>query len=141
MDGVTIEKADYIITHYPALLTEQEGMALKHRRYTVKFSETNDTGLTRMYLKTGRLTTGPLILDYLKDGYVQFALNCAGRIMKECPEKVFFNYCPNAANWPAPRGLNNAGFVKWIGIDWKKIDYLTCRFLILTDKVVQIFSI
>ncbi len=94
MDAITIEKADYIIKFYSNLLTLQEAKALRHYRSTIKLDNAKDAGLTRMYLKTGWLSDDPQILNYLNEGYVQFTLNCAERILKNNPDKVYFNLCP-----------------------------------------------
>jgi hypothetical protein len=93
MDAITIETADYIIAYYSDLLTPDEKKALRHFRSTTKLEEAKDLRLTRMYLKTGWLSDDPLILNYLSDGYIQFTLNCAKRVLTECPDKVFFNLC------------------------------------------------
>lgn len=94
MDEITIEKADYIIAHYSNLLTLPEKKALRHHVSTLKLEGVDKPSLTQMYLKTGWLTDDPLILNYLGEGYTQFILNCAERILRENPEKIFFNLCP-----------------------------------------------
>lgn len=95
MTDITIEKADYIIAYYRDLLTLPERKALRHHVSTLKLEGVDKQSLTRMYLKTGWLTDDPLILNYLREGYTQFILNCAERILHETPEKIFFNLCPN----------------------------------------------
>ncbi|MBB6112705.1 hypothetical protein HDF23_005483 [Mucilaginibacter lappiensis] len=95
MGDITIEKADYIIAHYTDLLTLAERKALRHHVSTIKLEGTADGRLTRLYLKTGWLTDDPLILNYLTEGYIRFTLNCAERILKDNPEKIFFNLCPH----------------------------------------------
>ncbi|TSD66150.1 hypothetical protein FFF34_001750 [Inquilinus sp. KBS0705] len=113
MDGVTIEKADYIITYYSHLLPDSEKMALKHHRNTIK-SEGGEQ-LTKMYLKTGRLTDDPLVLNYLSEGYVQFILNCAGKILRDNADKVFFNLCPNCSKLARTPEAKQCRFC---GFDW-----------------------
>mgnify|MGYP001554884795 FL=1 len=94
MGNITIEKAGYIIACYSDLLTLQEQKALRHHRSTLKLADVKDARLTGMYLKTGWLSDDPLILNYLSEGYVQFILRCAERIIKDNPDKVYFNLCP-----------------------------------------------
>lgn len=94
MDGITTEKADHIITYYSDLMNWEERKALRHHRSTLKLDDAKDVQLTRMYLKTGWLSDDPLILNYLNEGYIQFMLNCAARILKDNPDKVYFNLCP-----------------------------------------------
>ena len=113
MTDITIEKAGYIIAYYSSLLTLREVKALKHYRSTIKMD--GDVRLTRMYLKTGWLSDDPLILNYLSEGYIQFTLNCAERILRDTPEKVFFYLCPNCgklARTPQARQC------RFCGHDW-----------------------
>lgn len=94
MDDITIDKANYIIACYSNLLTVQEQNALRHHRSTLKLDNTKDVKLTRMYLKAGWLSDDPEILKCLSEGYDKFILNCAKRILKDNPDKVYFNLCP-----------------------------------------------
>ncbi|RYD88145.1 MAG: hypothetical protein EOP54_27730 [Sphingobacteriales bacterium] len=110
---MTIEKADYIIAYYSTLLTLDEKKALRHHQSTIKLEGITDVRLTRMYLKTGWLSDDPLILNYLGEDYVQFILNCAERILKDDPDKVFFNLCPvckKLARKPEAKQCRHCGF-------------------------------
>jgi hypothetical protein len=98
MNGNAIEKAKYIITHYSNLLTPDEIKALRHLRSTIKLEDAKDERLSKMYYKTGWLSSEPAILQLLADGEDQFMLNCAERILKDSPEKVFSNLCPVCGN-------------------------------------------
>ena len=94
MDLVTPEIANYIIIHYLGLFTEQEMMALMHYRHSLKFHDLPDGELrTKIYLRNQWLSNDPEILRQLDVGYVQFILNCAERVLRENPDKVFFNLC------------------------------------------------
>lgn len=115
MDGITIEKADYIITYYRNLLTLHEKKALRHHISTLKLDDAKDVRLTRMYLKTGWLTDDPLILNYLSEGYIQFILNCAERILRETPEQVFLNNCPQCGKLARTPQAKQCRFC---GLDW-----------------------
>jgi hypothetical protein len=115
MEDITIEKADYIIAYYSNLMNLEERKALRHHISTFKLEGTADGRLTRMYLKTGWLTDDPLILNYLGEGYVQFTLNCAERILKDNPDKVSFNLCrvcKKLARTPEAKQC------RWCGYDW-----------------------
>ena len=115
MDSITIEKADYIIAYYMELMNLEERKALRHHISTFKLEGTADGRLTRMYLKTGWLTDDPLILNYLGEGYVQFTLNCAERILKDNPNEVFFNLCPECKKLAR---TPQAKQCRWCGHDW-----------------------
>jgi hypothetical protein len=90
------ETAKYIIDYFSDLLTGAERMAIKHTTSTYKLnhSNSNNTQLTRIYKENGWLTTDQTVLDLLKDGYENFELNVANRILTQNPGKVYFNYCP-----------------------------------------------
>jgi hypothetical protein len=94
MMDITLEQAEYIVKYYSKLMTIQEVKALRHYYSTVKLEGSEHEQRTLIYSKAGWLIDDPLILSYLTDGYDQFMLNCAERILSEDPEKVFFNFCP-----------------------------------------------
>jgi len=94
MADITIERADYVINYYGELMTLTEKKAQRHHISTLKLEDGDRPALTRIYLKTGWLSDDPLILNYLSDGYIQFVLNCAERILNDNPDQVFFNLCP-----------------------------------------------
>jgi len=94
MDETALENANYIIAYYGSLLNSSETKALRHQRSTFKLEDSNDDKQRRMYLKTGWLSEDPEILDCLKNGYNQFILNCAERILKDNPDTIYFNLCP-----------------------------------------------
>jgi hypothetical protein len=85
------ETANYIITYFSNLLTNIEKLALKHYRHSYKTAD--DPKMRRMLTDKGWISTEPEILDLLKNGYEEFELNIARRIMTENPEKVFLNHC------------------------------------------------
>lgn len=113
MEEITIEKADYIVTNYSYLLTLEEKRALRHHRSTLKLNQTTDPGLTRIYLKTGWLSDDPLILNYLNDGYIQFTLNCAKRILAHHPDQVTFNLCPQCGKLTRTPQAKQCRFCGW----------------------------
>jgi hypothetical protein len=90
------QTAKYIIDYFPGLLTAAERIAFKHASTTYKLehSTSTNTNRTEVYLKMGWLTSDQSVLDLLKDGYDNFELNVAERIIRQEADKVFFNYCP-----------------------------------------------
>jgi len=90
------EKAKYIINYFSHLLTSAERMAIKHTSssYKLEHSTSDNINLTRIYREKGWLTSDESVLDLLKDGYENFELNVANRILDQNPDKVFFNNCP-----------------------------------------------
>lgn len=90
------ETARYIIKYFSNLLTGAEQMAIKHTTstYKIQHSNSDSASLTRIYREKGWLTSDQTVLDLLKEGYDNFELNVASRIVAQNPGKVFFNYCP-----------------------------------------------
>lgn len=88
-----IEKAKYIIIHFPNLLTTAEKLAIRHTSTVYKLEHSKSSN-TEFYERNGWLTTDQSVLNLLKDGYEQFELNVANRILNEKPNSVFFNNCP-----------------------------------------------
>lgn len=90
MDRETI---DYVIRYFRRLMTENETLALNHHMYTYKSSDS--IYLKNIMIERGWINTEPEIIKLLENGYEAFEQNTVKRIMRETPEKVFFNYCPN----------------------------------------------
>ena len=86
------ETARYIRTYFSQLMTEDEQLALKYHMYTYKTED--NPRMREIMIERGWISERPDIKEFLKDGYDEFELNVAKRIMKESPEKVFLNNCP-----------------------------------------------
>lgn len=89
-------------------------MAIKQTNsmYKLEHSNSKNPNLTRMYQENGWLTSDQSVLDLLKDGYDNFELNVANRIMAQSHEKVFFNNCPKCnklARTPYARQCRHCG--------------------------------
>jgi hypothetical protein len=114
MQPLTPETANYILINYWELLTLSEKRALKHHRHSLKLQDLPDGELrTKMYLRNQWLSNEPEILKQLDGGYVQFTLNCAERIFRGNPDKVFFNLCPKCeklARSPLAKQCRFCGF-------------------------------
>jgi hypothetical protein len=88
------ETATYIISYFSELLTENERAALKHHSSTIKLSDNDNPTFTKMYKQKGWLTDDRIVLDLLKDGYDNFEMQTAKRILADSRDKVFLNKCP-----------------------------------------------
>lgn len=86
------ETASYIRNYFSSLMTENEMLALKHYMYTYKTED--NPRMRKVMIERGWISERSEIKAYLKDGYDEFELNVARRIMRESPEKVFLNNCP-----------------------------------------------
>lgn len=86
------ETANYIRNYFSNLMTDDEKLALKYHMYTYKTG--GNPKMRKMMVDKGWISEQPNIKEFLKDGYEEFELNVAKRIMNEVPEKVFLNNCP-----------------------------------------------
>jgi len=71
-------------------------MAIKHTTssYKLQHSTSDNASLTKIYREKGWITSDETVLNLLKDGYENFQLKVASRIVEQSSEKVFFNNCP-----------------------------------------------
>jgi hypothetical protein len=91
-------------------MTEDEKLALKYHMYTYKTED--NPQMRKVMVDRGWISEHPDIKEFLKDGYEEFELNVSRRIMKETPEKVFFNNCPKCnklARTPYARQCRHCG--------------------------------
>jgi len=101
MEPVTPEITNYIIVNYWELLNLKEKSALKHYRHSLKLHDLPDGELrAKIYLRNQWLSDDPEILKLLDEGYVQFILNCAVRVLRDNPGGVFLNLCPKCGGLP-----------------------------------------
>ena len=103
--------AHYIKNYFSNLMTEDEHLALKHHVYMCKTNENPE--MRHIMTQRGWISTEPEIINFLKDGYQEFELNVARRIMSETPEKVFLNNCPKCnklARTPYARQCRHCGY-------------------------------
>lgn len=89
MDKETI---NYIINYFSHLMTDDEKAALQYQMYMYKSS--NNEKLREIMIKKGWIRHTPETDHLLREGYEEFEINVAKRIMNETPEKIFFNNCP-----------------------------------------------
>jgi hypothetical protein len=94
METLNQELANYIITYFGELLTVQEKAALKHQHSLIKLEGDENEQRTKLYYRQGWLSKDAEVLDLLSAGPDHFLIKCAGRILKERPDKVYLNFCP-----------------------------------------------
>jgi len=109
------ETAKYIINYFSNLLTVAERIAIKHThsKYILENSTSDNSTLTRVYQEKGWLTSDQTVLDLLKDGYDNFELNVAKRIISQSIDKIFFNNCKKCkklARTPYARQCRHCGY-------------------------------
>ncbi|WP_338814758.1 hypothetical protein V9L05_05905 [Bernardetia sp. Wsw4-3y2] len=105
------ETVSYIINYFSNLMTDDEKLALKHHMYIWKTNENLE--MRHIMTQRGWISTEPKIINFLKDGYQEFELNVARRIMSETPKKVFLNNCPKCnklARTPYARQCRHCGY-------------------------------
>jgi hypothetical protein len=89
------EHASYILKFFPRLLNEKEARAKLHQSAIFKLNGvSNKANFENLMHREGLLSDDPEVMQLLKDGYDVFESQSADRIMKESPDKVYFNNCP-----------------------------------------------
>lgn len=104
------ELAHYIRNYFSNLMTDDEKLALKYHMYTYKTED--NPKMRQVMIDRGWIDERQEIKDYLKEGYEEFELNVAQRIMRESHEKVFINNCPHChklARTPFARQCRHCG--------------------------------
>ena len=85
---------NYIFSYYSRFMTLEEAAAWKHSTTLSKFQSITDERHQWM-LEKGWLSYKKEVLKLLNDGYEQFTINTAERILRDNPNKIYFNNCPN----------------------------------------------
>jgi hypothetical protein len=88
------ETAKYIVNYFSNLLTDQERLAIKHTMSTSKLEYSKSVNMERIYKEKGWITQDQNVLALLKDGYDNFEMIAAIRILNEHQSMVFLNKCP-----------------------------------------------
>lgn len=140
-----IEKAEYIINYFSELLTLEERFAIRHTHHSIKVEDSLDNPrLRNIYFNNGWITEDQEILQLLINGFDNFQIQTAKRILEQNPDKVFFNNCPNCgklARTPLAKQCRFCGH-NWHYISTGKfrLDFstqITNRGLFLTGKIVE----
>ncbi len=136
------ETANYIKNYFGNLMTDDEKLALKYHIYTYKTSENPE--MRTMLIEKGWISTEPKIVEFLKNGYEEFELNVAKRIMIDSPKKVFLNNCPKCnklARTPYAKQCRHCGY-NWHNLTVAKfkldcVFQITGRQFFLLGQIVQ----
>lgn len=91
---VTVKKetAQYIRNYFGHLMTDHEKLALQYHMYMVKTED--NAYMRKLMTDRGWIAEMPEITEFLKNGYEEFELSAARRVMEETPDQVFLNTCP-----------------------------------------------
>ncbi|GEN76414.1 hypothetical protein [Chryseobacterium hagamense] len=110
MDQETVK---YIIRYFGHLMTDDEKAASQNHMYLSKSSDNGklreimtERGWIRHTAETGHL---------LENGYDEFEINAAKRIVAQTSEKVFFNNCPNCGKLASPPAARQC---RYCGLNW-----------------------
>lgn len=114
------ETAKYIIDYFSTLLNEKEKLALKHWHATFKINSGNSNreyilAKTNFYKESGWITEDKTALQLLKDGYDNFELNVAQRILENHKNKIFLNNCKKCGKLARTPQAKQCRFC---GYDW-----------------------
>jgi len=93
------EVAYYVVHFHADLLNDAERKAQRHLFATMKATMGHSDEAAQREAQTDKihsrmLATEPNVLNLAKDGYQQFQLTTAARILRDSADKVFFNRCP-----------------------------------------------
>lgn len=114
-----LETANYITQYYSNFYNELESQASKHWSYEFKimedFGDTEENRQKRLNinLKAGRMTNDPEVLKLLSEGYDQFKINTAVRILRDHSQEIFLNKCRRCgalARTPVAKQCKVCGF-------------------------------
>ena len=89
MDEVT----RYVFVNFSNLRTMHENLAARSIDAEMKAQHSQSSGMQQM-LRTKWVSQDPEVLRLLENGAEQFYSNVVQRILRERPDKVFLNYCP-----------------------------------------------
>ena len=100
---------DYIFEHYAGLMTLPENWVM---RKAIIASRQNQS-ITEV-----EFGNNPEVKLLIKDGYEQFRINTAERILKDHAGQIYFHYCPACGKPPRTTSAKQCRFCnyKWHGI-------------------------
>ena len=115
--------ADYVVRYNADLMTEAELKAQRHLFATMKATRGRSDEIAQHEAQKDKflsrmLSTEPNVLSLAKDGYRQFQLTTAARILRDSADEVFFNRCPvcgELARTPTAKQCRYCGH-DWHGI-------------------------
>jgi hypothetical protein len=91
--------AYYIVHFHTDLMNDAERKAQRHLFATMKATMGRSDEMAQREAQNDKihsrmLSNEPNVLSLAKDGYQQFQLTTAARILRDSADKVFFNCCP-----------------------------------------------
>lgn len=110
MDQETVK---YIIRYFGHLMTDDERAALKYHMYMYKSSDNEK--MREIMKERGWIKQTPETDHLLQNGYEEFEMNTARRILKEIPEKIFFNNCPDCGKLARTPSAKQC---RYCGLNW-----------------------
>ena len=105
--------ANYIVTYYSSLMSDNEKIAFRHYSSTIKLEGNKNPKMLDMYKVKGWISDNTEILSLLENGYDNFEVNAAKNILQNFPEEVFLNNCPKCnklARTPFAKQCRFCGF-------------------------------
>lgn len=87
------ETARYIFNYFGELLTSLEWKARMHF-FSLEKNPHGSAAREEFFRERGLLSSDPEVLDLLKDGYGNFELKAAERILEQHRDAIFLNNCP-----------------------------------------------
>jgi hypothetical protein len=116
LDNSTV---DYLINYYARFMTPKESAAMKHHMTSYKFKASqSDDKAKELLIGKGWLSSDQEVLQLLTNGFEQFKRNTAERIVKDNPDKIYYNYCPNCGKLARTPQAKQCRFC---GHQWHKI--------------------
>ena len=111
---ISKESAIYILNYFPNLLNDKERLAKRHAWATQKLNaQSLAKGEKPGFKKSNWLSEDPKVLNLLAQGYENFMLDAATRILEDHADKVFLNTCPKCgrlARTPQARQCRYCGY-------------------------------
>jgi len=91
--------AHYVVRFHGHLMTDVERKAQRHLFATMKAAKGNSDEPAQLEARRSKtlsrmLCDEPKVLFLARDGYEEFQLRVAARILGDSADKVLFNYCP-----------------------------------------------
>ena len=87
------DTAQYIVTYYSSLMSEDEKLAWKHHSSILKLENNDNPKTIEIYKKKGWISEESEVLKLLEKGYDNFELETAKKILERYPEQIFLNKC------------------------------------------------
>ncbi len=112
--------AHYVVRFHGHLMTEVERKAQRHLLATMKAmkgasDEPAQREAQKHKIQSRLLCDEPEVLRLARDGYEEFQLRAAARILADSADKVFFNYCPTCGELAR---TPTAKQCRYCGHDW-----------------------